>query len=309
MPLYMGIETTGLCNLRCVMCPHGLPEQKAKRGHMKWETFTRIVDEAQHFIHEADLFGGGEALLHPRIFDMIRYAHDAGIRSRLHTNATVLNEEKSKKIIESGLDFLSFSFDGYSKEEYERTRVNASYEDTLNNILIFLRTRHELGSRQPYTVIQVIETMRLDKELRQKRHDLQARFAGLPVDKFHFIRQHNYGGKVGELAYAERAHFSPCTFPWYASFVLWDGTIVPCCVDWWGEYSLGNIAETSLAEAWNSDRMMHLRAKLASEEHYGEIAMCADCDRLWRQKRFGVPQRGFEVVKEFLQRNLLGYGR
>jgi MoaA/NifB/PqqE/SkfB family radical SAM enzyme len=305
----MGIEVTGLCNLRCVMCPHGLLEQKAERGHMKWEVFTRIIDDAQHLIHEADLFGGGEPLLHPRIFDMVRYAHDAGINSRLHTNATILTREKSIMLIKSGLDFLSFSFDGYSKEEYERTRVNASYEKTLNNILTFLCAKQELGSKKPHTVIQVIETTPLDKEPSRRRQDLQARFASLPVDKFHFIRQHNYGGKVEKLAPAERIRFSPCTFPWYASFVLWDGTIVPCCVDWWGEYGLGNVAETSLVEAWNSERMVALREKLSSEEHYAEIAMCVDCDRPWRQRRFGVPQRSFKVVKEFLQHNLVGYRR
>ncbi|MBT0160757.1 radical SAM protein [Candidatus Bathyarchaeota archaeon A05DMB-2] len=290
------------------MCPHGLPELKAKRGHMRWDTFVRIVDEAQHFAHEADLFGGGEALLHPRIFDMIRYTREAGIHSRLHTNATVLTEEKSRKLIESGLDYLSFSFDGYSKEEYERIRVNASYEQTLDNILTFLHIKQELNCSKPYTVIQVIETKPLDEKLRQKRRDLQAHFVDLPVDKFRFIHRHNYGGKVEGLPLQARAHFTPCTFPWYAIFILWDGTIVPCCVDWWGEYSLGNIAKTSLTEVWNSDRMINLRQKLTSKESYLEIAMCANCDRLWRQEQLGVPQRSSEVVKEFLRRNLIGYG-
>jgi len=286
-----------------------LSELKAKRGHMEWETFAHGVDEAKHLAHGADLFGGGEALLHPRIFDMIRYTHEAGIHSRLHTNATVLTEEKSKKLIESGLDYLSFSFDGYSKEEYEHIRVNARYEQTLDHILTFLRIKQELNCSKPYTVIQVIETTSLDEELRQKRRDLQARFAGLPVDKFRFIHRHNYGGKVEDLPFKARTRFTPCTFPWYATFVLWDGTIVPCCVDWWGEYRLGNIAETCLAEAWNNDRMINLRQKLALKESYAEITMCANCDRLWRQEQLGVPQRSFEVVKEFLQRNLVGYRR
>ncbi|MGB9879683.1 MAG: radical SAM protein, partial [Anaerolineae bacterium] len=299
LPIYMGIETSGLCNLRCVMCPHGQePYRSRKRGHMSFDMFRRVVDEARTFVDDADLFGGGEPLLNPYIFDMIAYAKAAGIRTRLHTNATLLDLERSRALLESGLDFLSLSFEGYSKEFYERTRVYAIYEETLENIQRFLELKSSRGYRKPYTVLQVLkpalgdQTVEIEIGLERLRKML-APFTGL--NEFKVIPVHNYGGKVASVVQTQRVHYSPCTFLWYALFVLWDGTIVPCCVDWWGDYSLGNINDTTLKHAWNGVKLQHLRMSLASGQ-YKQIPLCKDCDRLWRPQRFGIPFRSMQVV-------------
>ena len=42
---------------------------------------------------------------------MISYASEKGIRPLLHSNATILPDKYIDPIFESGLDYLSFSFD------------------------------------------------------------------------------------------------------------------------------------------------------------------------------------------------------
>mgnify|MGYP003730924787 CR=1 FL=1 len=310
LPIYVGIETSGLCNLRCVMCPHGQEQYRShRRGHMSFDLFRRVIDEAKIFVDDADLFGGGEPLLNPQIFDMIAYAKGAGIRTRLHTNATLLDLEHSQALLKSGLDFLSFSFEGYSKEFYERTRIHAVYEETLENILRFLELKSSQGYSKPYTVLQVLEPASEEQtpEIRiglDRLYDIFASCTGL--DEFRVIPFHNYGGKVSSIVQNRSVRYAPCTFLWYALFVLWDGTIVPCCVDWWGDYALGNINDMTLKEAWNGTKLRHLRASLVAG-HYNQIHLCKNCDRLWRPQRFGVPFRSMRVVKQWISQHLFGY--
>lgn len=298
-PFFLGIETSGICNLRCVMCPHGMEPQR-KRGIMSFDMFKKVIDEARGFVFEADLFGGGEPLLNPRIGDFIRYARQSGIKTRLHTNATKLTKEMSIELLNSGLDFLSLSFDGLDKESYERQRVNAEYEVTLGNIMGFLAQKKALAVG-PYTVIQAVECD-VDAPLgRSKaRNALLALFGGLPADEIKVIPRHNYGGKVDSNTKCRPTSYSPCTFPWYSLFVLWDGTIVPCCLDWWGDYSLGNVQSTSLNDAWRSDKLARLRAALSIGD-VARISTCANCDRLWQRTHLGIPVRSIRAIRGLLR--------
>lgn len=299
-PFFMGIETSGVCNLRCVICPHGQEPQR-KRGMMSFDLFQKTIDQAKGFVFEADLFGGGEPLLHPLIFDFIRYASGNGIRTRLHTNATRLTEEMSQELLRSGLDFLSLSFDGHDKESYERQRVNAEYDTTLSNIKGFLTAKKELAASRPYTVVQAVEgEADIASGAEKARKALLAQFGGLPVDEIKVIPQHNYGGKVGSTAKGGPVTYTPCTFPWYSIFVLWDGSIVPCCLDWGGDYALGNVASTSLSYAWQSDKLAKLREALAAGD-VAQIPLCANCDRLWQRTYFGIPNRSAKALRSFLR--------
>ena len=111
-PSRLWIEVTSHCNLRCPLCPNqGLPGKK--KGFMAWELFQKIVDQAAGQVHDIYLFHRGEPLLHPRLPEMIDYAEHRGIPTRIHTNATLLTESLSRRLLSSRLRMISFSFDGY----------------------------------------------------------------------------------------------------------------------------------------------------------------------------------------------------
>ena len=61
--------------------------------------------------------------MHPKIGDFIRYAKQKGILEVIiNTNATNLTLQMSKDLIDAGLDYMIYSFDGGSKETYEKMR-------------------------------------------------------------------------------------------------------------------------------------------------------------------------------------------
>lgn len=294
LPLRLWIELTNHCNLRCVMCPNKDLKNEEK-GFMDMDLFQKIVDEAARFIFDVHLLHRGESLLHPLFFEMARYSVDKKIRTLLHTNGTVLDEEKSRKLIETGLDVLSFSFDGYDKRTYESIRVNGDFEKTVNNIQRFLQIKKELKSKKPYTILELINFPNSEfKTDLAKREEFLKKFSSLPLDKLVVKEFHNWAGELDNKA--ERKKFSPCTYLWNALVIFWDGSVLPCSQDFFGYYSLGNVRNSSLAEVWNNEKMIHLR-KQHLAKNIEEFKTCSECDRVWRDKFLDHPK---EYLWKFL---------
>ena len=115
-PVRLWVEPTNHCNLKCSMCPQSSSRQLAK-GYMDFSLFQTIIEEARQFGSEIVLHHRGESLLHPQFFKMARFAQEAGLRTRLHTNATLLDVERSRALLGSGIDVVCFSFDSTSASD------------------------------------------------------------------------------------------------------------------------------------------------------------------------------------------------
>src|SRR5262245_62899590 len=80
---------------------------------------------------------------HPNIFEMIQITRDAGIRTGMSTNATLMDEKRADTLLDCGLDYVILAFDGASKETYEKYRTGATVEKTRANILTLLKKKIE----------------------------------------------------------------------------------------------------------------------------------------------------------------------
>src|SRR5262245_5041363 len=109
LPIRLWIEPTPYCNLTCPMCPQRDPRiDEVTRGktHMDMGLYRKIIDEAAGHVYDINLAHRGESTFHKQLPEMIRYANEKGIKTRLHTNATLLNEKMSGALLDSGLDLL-----------------------------------------------------------------------------------------------------------------------------------------------------------------------------------------------------------
>ncbi len=304
-PAALWIEVTNKCNLRCVMCANSLVE-KSKTGFMEWEVFRRIVDEASGYATTAFLFLGGEPLLHRDIFRMIAYAESRGMKVRLHTNATLLDEAKAEKLIASGLSLISFSFDGYDKESYEKVRVGAKFERTLENVRNFLKIKG--SSKKPYTILQNIVEYGEDEETKRRREAFYRMFSDLPLDDIEVRMIHPWAGKFSDSEFrlppVRKDRFYPCAYLWRTMNILWNGTVVPCCLDITGEVTLGNVREKSLREIWNDLPIRRMR-RLMLERRHEEIEMCRNCQVL-RDSFMGISGVLTKIML-YSAENMLGF--
>src|SRR5207237_812139 len=79
--------------------PHG------PLAFIEWDTFVRILDEFDG-VTDLQLQGLGEPLMHPRFFDMVRYATDRGMKVSTNSNLTLLNRDRARQMVARGLEWL-----------------------------------------------------------------------------------------------------------------------------------------------------------------------------------------------------------
>src|SRR3989344_6615489 len=145
-PKFLHIEITNACNLDCVMCPRH--DMKRKVGFMPMELFKKIIDQVpkgSKIAISLNLFG--ESFLHPKLYEMIKYAKQSNVGEvHLNSNITIINEHKARAILESGIDVLALSFEGTNKKTYEYLRIGSNFERVEENIKLILRIQKELNA-------------------------------------------------------------------------------------------------------------------------------------------------------------------
>lgn len=300
-PLRLWVEPTNVCNLRCPMCLTPHLGNEVPKGLMSVATFGTIIDKARGHVRDVNLFLGGEPLINKQLPTMIRIAKEAGMYTRLHTNATLLDEKWAHELLDAHLDFLSFSFDGADEETYTKYRVGGNFQATCENIQRFARIKRERGAQHPHTVVQLIERPEwTPMERDAQRAGIKRLFGDPGIERLKFIQLHNFGGLLEDPEFLEGRSFSPCSFLWYALNVSFDGTVVPCCLDFARKYPIGNLLEQDLMDVWNGPLLVALRQKMIDKD-IEDVALCNGCDVPYKKKVMGIPVRNAQAVREFLE--------
>lgn len=149
MPVSVQIEVTTKCNLSCPFCLRVTDPARIIDVDMSLNLYKSIISQIKGRTCGVNLVGLGEPLLHPEIFSMIRFAKDNGLEVSLVDNFTLIDQEKSLQLINSGLDFLYVSFDSTSKEIFEKARRGACFERIIENIQLFVKTKSDLKVKTP----------------------------------------------------------------------------------------------------------------------------------------------------------------
>lgn len=300
LPEVFNIEVTNYCNLDCIMCPRRKMTRKLQ--HMDFELFKKIVDECKSVNRRVQLYNFGEPFLCPDIFRMIDYAANAEIKTVISTNGGVLTAEIAKKILESKLDVLILSFDGIKKGTYEKYRVPANFEKVKENFTRFLEMKTKMGSKKPYTIMQIIHMKDTESEINEFKNLWSPLCDEVDVRPFNTYANQVDGVKeCSDNRFHEGGRRYPCKHLWKNVIVLANGDVVPCCVDYDGKIIFGNINSQTLKNMWNGEKIKSLR-KMHLEGNY--ISVCKNCEEWFGHKQnvlfpveFTLPKRFLEYLK------------
>ncbi len=269
-PRTVRIESTDICNANCVTCTREIMTRP--KGVMDMALYRKIVDECSHYrVSSIHLHNFGEPLIDKALFEKIRYASAKGMKTRLFSNLSLLDEEKAAMLVRSGLSRIKVSIDGNSRETFEAIRRGLSFDRVVENLEVLIEAKKRLGSRTPEIGLVFVET----DENRHEREGFLKKWKGR-VDSIDISSYHNWAGGLRDSD-GKDMRALPCLRIWQTFTILWNGEVALCCMDYDGRVKLGNVREDTIYGIFNGPRLNRIR-----EYHlrgaFERIPICLKCE-------------------------------
>jgi radical SAM protein with 4Fe4S-binding SPASM domain len=238
---------------------------------MKWETVKKILDEAgENGLYACKFNFRGEPLLHKDIGRFISYAKKKGIIDVFfNTNAVLLTEDMAKMLIDSGLDRLTVSFEGFEKTLYERNRTGAKFEEVVTNVERLRNLREKACRNKPKIRIQAVLVPKLKDRLNE-----YVSFWKDKVDQVSYNEMEPSVDTVNKKIKSIKSSWI-CPFPYQRMTIMWDGTLTACKNDYYGKLAMGNIDSVSIKKCW-ADLLNALRKQHKNGQAH-DIEACGEC--------------------------------
>jgi radical SAM protein with 4Fe4S-binding SPASM domain len=299
MPLGLNVEPTNMCNFRCVQCALSLKEFNeivGKRRYLSMNLYKKIVKDIKSMgkLNNLNLYGDGEPLLHPDIVEMIKIAkkYDIANAITITTNASLLTNDLSNNLINSGLDYLRISvYSIYDNQFKKITQTKYNADLIYNNVARLFKNRMKKNKTTPFIYVKMIDTYGKENEEFLSKYssisdevniETPMNWTGYKnidligkIDKNHQTNTKTLEGYYGKQNISNYKRI--CTTPFLSLTIKSDGDVCVCIVDWNRGTKVGNIARSSLSEIWYGKKLREFR-KMQIEGRRHENESCKNCD-------------------------------
>lgn len=148
-------EPTVLCNLSCfqaVCAPQSGIIATRQRKYFPFDEFKSMLAQVGLGMIRLDFFNYGEPFLHPQALEMIEYIKKNYPHIYLYTstNGLMLDQEKIFRLVQAGLDEITFSVDGADQRTYTLYRQGGDFAKLLKNMAALVREKRHLGREVPF---------------------------------------------------------------------------------------------------------------------------------------------------------------
>ena len=100
--------------------------------------------------------GVGEPLINPAFLDIVEFVKRYGAQAQFNTNATKLSNALSERFIDLGVDTITYSIDGATRETYETIRRGARFGQVLDNMRGMRDLKRRRRSMRPHTSFAMV---------------------------------------------------------------------------------------------------------------------------------------------------------
>jgi len=147
-PVALILDLSSKCQIRCPKCFVYNSDLQYGLGHMTMETFGKIIPllktAFQVIGHE-----NGESMLNKNFMQMTQLIKENGCRFSFNTTGQLLSEEKSRMLVELGVDQIMFSIDSIEAEKYAVLHKGGTLQKLMDNLTTLNRLKVEHGAKNP----------------------------------------------------------------------------------------------------------------------------------------------------------------
>ena len=298
-PRTLQIQTFTGCNADCIFCPYGETYGTQPKGKMPIELFHRIVDEAaEHGVRRISPYLMNEPLMDRDLFEKIGYINRRipDCKVVVTSNGHFLTPPIVDRLLGmgDGIHKLYVSFQGIEKDAYEKTmRGNMDFDRTMANVDHFLEEQRRRGLHRPELWITMVDTSVIDARKAVaywKARGVASKYTTLE----------NRGGNIKDAETFSRtqamSYYSTCTRLFKQAYIMFNGDLVLCCVDYSREQVLGNIVGSSVYDVWNGPVAREIRRKYLAHD-FKSLPLCGNC-KIDEVREVSVDASGREVISE-----------
>ena len=243
------LEITNICNLRCSFCPPG----RRPGGYLSREDFLRALEQIRPYSRYLYFHVKGEPLLHPLLPEFLELAGDYGFQVTLTTNGVLVPKLAPVLAAAPALRPVNLSLHSYQEG------AHGPAPDYVAALAAYARQGAAAGKHTVFRVWTLDGGGEADPASQRMLALLEKEFPGCgslaarsgqrsvtlaPHVFVSFARQFQWPSLAAPVipgpgsCYGVRRMIG----------VLWDGTVVPCCLDGEGECPLGNLLREELAD-------------------------------------------------------------
>ena len=302
-PITIDCALTRACTYRCVYCYGQLQANDEKR--MTKDVIFRFLDDAAEIGVKAISFvSDGESTCSPHLYDAILRGRANGLDMALGTNGFLLKDERLEEILPA-LTYLRFNISAADEDRYAKIHgcKRNCYFKVINTIKECVRIKNEnsldvtIGLQMvllPEFQDQIIPLANLGKELEVDyfviKHCSDDEMGSLGVDYSKYFEMVNLleavekysddkylvKAKWSKILSNGKRNYSRCYGPPLIMQFSGSGLVAPCGMlfnNRYRKYHIGNIADTSFKQLWQSDRYWEVVNLLATEK-FDAKTMC-----------------------------------
>ena len=325
-PKEFEIEVTTRCHLKCVICEHThWDDRNYLNKDISFEQFKYVCEQFPK-LHFINVTGEGTGILHKDFFKMLEYLAKRGVYILFVDSFDRFDPEKSKKVIELGVERIEVSLDAATKETYEKIRAGANWDNVINNLkaLRDLKIRYKspfpiimyryvvttLNLSECVKFLDIVDEISIDAGMGQRRVE----FCDLlTFEKVNQYKVNKVPEEIIEDTYKRGkelnidigwAHFGHSMEPvekcikWKQPYIVVTGDVILDCAlvmsderDKLSKSKLGNVFDQSFEDIWYAERYKKIRENV-NKSNKPIPAFCVSCraytDHCNRSKKYGL---------------------
>lgn len=292
------IQTTSVCNSRCIMCPYKNSWMIKNPGYMPEQLYDKIL---RNISKEDPDFNGvispylmndpfADKNIVRRIEKLYKMLHDPTVE--VSTNCELLDSDKINALVNlfsQKKSKMVISHHGIDKESLEKN-MKINYEKATKNALELIKKADgrfpiaiqdmAISQDRKYKIVQPRQIQRYWGKLFE-RNNIKWNNVWMSTLQFH-----NRAGNVElegwdyDKIYREIGPGKP--FDCYRAHnnylhVLWNGDVVLCCMDYHRETVFGNLKKQTIEEVFNSDKYKNIFKQVQGDIESPDDFICKRC--------------------------------